>query len=238
LGRAIAQQENAISVLLGDYPKDIPRDDLLAQQPSPQTPQGLTSDLMEHRPDILEGEQHMVSANAQVGVAVANFFPRIGLSALYGGQSPKIGDVLDNDFSIWNIFGGLAGPVFQGGQILQTYHAQQAFWDATIAQYKQTILVAFQEVSDVLIAQETLVPQREALEQQVAALKEAVDLSLLRYDAGRASYFEVLEAEQLLFPAEDAVARTHRDQLLAVVSLYKALGGGWNLTDAEWQKPQ
>jgi multidrug efflux system outer membrane protein len=168
---------------------------------------------------------------------VANFFPRIGLSALYGGQSPKIGDVLDSSFSIWNIVGGMTGPVFEGGQILETYHAQQAFWDGSIAQYKQTILVAFQEVSDALIAQETLVPQHDAQEHQVAALKEAVDLSLLRYDAGRASYFEVLEAEQLLFPAEDALAQTQRDQLLAVVDLYEALGGGWNLNDSGWLKP-
>ncbi|HUN58396.1 MAG TPA: efflux transporter outer membrane subunit [Candidatus Binataceae bacterium] len=237
LKRAITQQENALSGLLGDYPKEIGRGDLITEQPSPQTPLGLTSDLMQRRPDILEAEQNMISANAQVGVAVANFFPRIGVSALYGGQSPKIGDVLDNNFSIWNIFGGLTGPVFQGGQILGTYHTQQAFWDTTIAQYKQTILVAFQEVSDALIAQQTLVPQREAEEHQVAALKEAVDLSLLRYDAGRASYFEVLEAEQLLFPAEDALAQTHRDQLLAVVNLYKALGGGWNLSDSGWLKP-
>lgn len=236
LKRAIAQQENALSVLLGNYPTEIERGDQLTDQSMPRTPLGLTSDLMERRPDILQAEQNMVSANAQVGVAVANFFPRIGLSALYGGQSPKIGDVLDSSFSIWNIFGGMTGPVFQGGQILETYHAQQAFWDGSIAQYKQTILVAFQEVSDALIAQETLVPQRDDQEHQVTSLKEAVELSLLRYDAGRASYFEVLEAEQLLFPAEDALAQTQRDQLLAVVDLYKALGGGWNLTDTDWQR--
>ena len=180
----------------------------------------------------------MIGANAQVGVAVANFFPRIGLSALYGGQSQNIGDVVDNSFSIWNIAGNLAGPIFQGGQILETYYAQQAFWEGTIAQYKQTVLVAFQEVSDSLIAQETLVAQRTALQDQVVSLKEAVDLSLLRYNAGRASYFEVLEAEQLLFPAQDALAQTQRDQLLAVVSLYKALGGGWDLSDTQWTKPR
>ena len=114
---------------------------------------------------------------------------------------------------------GLAGPIFQGGRILETYYAQQAFWDGTIAQYKQTVLVAFREVSDALIAQQTLIAQRAAQEHQVAALQEAVELSLLRYTAGRASYFEVLEAEQLLFPAQDALAQTQRDQLLAVVTL-------------------
>jgi outer membrane protein, multidrug efflux system len=169
---------------------------------------------------------------------VANFFPRIGLSALYGAQSPHIDDLVDNSFSIWNIAGGVAGPLFQGGRILENYYAQQAFWDATIAQYKQSVLVAFREISDALIAQDTLASQRVALQHQVKALREAVDLSLLRYNAGRASYFEVLEAEQLLFPTEDALAQTERDQLLAVVDLYKALGGGWNLTNSQWTEAQ
>lgn len=169
-------------------------------------------------------------------MAVANFFPRIGITALYGGQSPNIGDVFESSFSIWNIVGGFAGPLFQGGRLIESYYAQQAFWNGTIAEYKQTVLVAFQEVSDALVAQQTLVEQNAALAHQVAALKESVDLSLLRYRAGRSSYYEVLEAEQLLFPAEDALAQTQRDQLLAVVNLYKALGGGWNLGDIGWDR--
>lgn len=238
LRRATVQQENALSILLGVYPKDIERGIELTLQSMPNAPVGLTTDLLRRRPDIMQAEQTMIGANAEIGVAVANFFPRIGLTALYGGQSPNIGDVFDSSFSIWNIAGGFAGPLFQGGRLLESYYAQQAFWNGTIAQYKQTILVAFQEVSDALIAQQTLVDQRAALTHQVGALRESVDLSLLRYRAGRASYFEVLEAEQLLFPAEDAVAQTQRDQLLAVVDLYKALGGGWNLSDAEWNHPK
>ena len=234
LKRAIVQQENALSILLGAYPADIARGAQLTDESTPSTPLGLTTDLIRRRPDILQAEQNVIGSNAQVGVAVAGFFPRIGLSALYGAQSPNMNHLLDNSFSIWNIAGGLAGPIFQGGQILETYYAQQALWEGTIAQYKQSIIVAFREVSDALIAQTTLVDQRKALEGQVASLREAVDLSLLRYNAGRASYFEVLEAEQLLFPAEDALAQTQRDQLLVVVSLYKALGGGWNLSDTQW----
>jgi len=220
------------------YPKDIERGIELTLQSMPNAPVGLTTDLLRRRPDIMQAEQTMIGANAEIGVAVANFFPRIGVTALYGGQSPKIGDVFDSSFSIWNIAGGFAGPLFQGGRLIESYYAQQAFWNGTIAQYKQTILVAFQEVSDALIAQQTLVEQRAALTHQVGALRESVDLSLLRYRAGRASYFEVLEAEQLLFPTEDAVAQTQRDQLLAVVDLYKVLGGGWNLSDAEWNHPK
>ena len=234
LNRAIAQEENVISVLLGAYPEAIGRRSQLTAQTTPVTPLGLTSDVMWRRPDILQAEQTMIGANAQIGVAVANFFPRIGLAALYGGQSENIEDIFNSSFSIWNIAGGVVGPVFQGGLLLETYYAQQAFWDSTVAQYKQAILVAFREVSDALIAQQTLGYQRAALEGEVAALKQAVDLSLLRYRAGRASYFEVLEAQQLLFPAEDALAQAQRDQLLAVVDLYKALGGGWNLSDTQW----
>jgi outer membrane protein, multidrug efflux system len=234
LKRAIVQQENAISILLGAYPEEIPRGAQLTEQATPRPPLGLTTNVMQRRPDILQAEQNVEGSNAQVGVAIAGFFPRFGLSALYGAQSPHMNHLLDSSFSIWNIAGGLAGPIFQGGQILETYYAQQALWEGTIAQYKQTVIVAFREVSDALIAQTTLVEQRQALEHQVASLRESVELSLLRYNAGRASYFEVLEAEQLLFPAEDALAQTQRDQLLVVVSLYKALGGGWSLSDTQW----
>ncbi len=236
LQRAIVQQEDAISVLLGVYPENIPRGAPLTAQTTPPTPVGFTTELVQRRPDLLQAEQNMIAANAEVGVAVANFFPRIGLSALYGGQSQSISDVVNDNFSIWNIAGTMTGPIFQGGQIIESYYAQQAYWDGTIAQYKQSVLIAFQEVADALIAQHTLVAQRVALERQVTALREAVDLSLLRYGAGRASYFEVLEAEQLLFPAEDALAQTQRDQLLVVVNLYKALGGGWDLSDAQWTR--
>ena len=237
LKRAIVQQENALSILLGAYPGEIERGIELTEQSMPNTPVGLTTDLLQRRPDIMQAEQVMIGANAEIGVAVANFFPRIGLTALYGGQSTNIGDVFESSFSIWNIAGGFAGPLFQGGRLIESYYAQQAFWNGTIAQYKQTVLVAFQEVSDALVAQQTLVEQNAALAHQVVALKESVDLSLLRYRAGRSSYFEVLEAEQLLFPTEDALAQTQRDQLLAFVDLYKALGGGWNLSDIEWDRP-
>lgn len=234
LHRLIVQQENAISILLGAYPEAIGRGASLTSESFPFAPAGVTTDLAQRRPDILAAEQNIIGANAEVGVAVANFFPRIGLSALYGAQSPDIGEVVDNSFSIWNIFGNITGPIFQGGLLLNTYYARQAYWDGTIAQYKQAIIIAFREVSDALIAQQTLIAQRAAQESQVASLKEAVELALLRYNVGRASYFEVLEAEQQLFPAEDALAQTRRDQLLAVVDLYKALGGGWNLSDADW----
>jgi len=237
LQRAITQQENALCVLIGAYPRPIARATKLADQSMPATPVGLTTALLERRPDILQAEQVMIGANAELGVAVANYFPRIGLSALFGWEATRPSDLFKNTFNIWQIGANLAGPIFQGGRLQSAYHAQQAFWDESIAQYKKSVTVAFQETSDALIAQQTLVVQREAQQRQVESLREAVDLALQRYDGGRATYFEVLEAEQQLFPSQDALAQTQRDQLIAVVNLYKALGGGWNLKDAEWTGP-
>ena len=237
LKRAITQQENALCVLIGAYPHPIARGALLTQQSTPATPVGLTTDLLERRPDILQAEQVMIGANAEIGVAVANYFPRIGLSALFGWEATRPEDLFKSSFNVWGLAANLTGPIFQGGRLRAAEQAQEAFWHESIAQYKKTVTVAFEETSNALIAQQTLVGQRTAQEHQVASLRESVDLALQRYDAGRASYFEVLEAEQQLFPSEDALAQTQRDQLLAVVNLYKALGGGWKLKDAEWAQP-
>ncbi len=196
---------------------------------------GLTTDVMRRRPDILQAEQSMIQANAQIGVAVANFYPRVGISALFGGQGAGF-DGTFNAFTIAGILGNIAGPIFDGGRLKAAYHERQAFWDETVAQYKKTVLGAFRETSDALIAQQNLVVQRRHEEVQIQALQRSVDLALLRYDSGRSSYLEVLEAEQQLFPAQDALAQTQRDQLLAVVSLYKALGGGWKLTPEQWSQ--
>lgn len=237
LRRQITQQENALSVLLGKHPEPIPRGTALVEQSMPETPPGLPSDLLQRRPDILQAEETMINANAEIGVAVANFFPTIGLTALYGSEASSIGNLFKNGFSVWNIVGNASGPIFQGGRLLEQYEAQKAFWDEMIAQYQETVIQAFREVSDALTAESELVGERVAREKQVVALKESVELSLLRYRGGRASYLDVLEAEQQLYPAEDALAQTQRDQLSAVVTLYKALGGGWKLSDAEWNEP-
>jgi multidrug efflux system outer membrane protein len=229
LQRQIVAQEDAISVLLGSNPGPVERGTPLIAQTTPETPSGLTTALLERRPDVRGAEQSMITANAEVGVAVANFFPVIGLSALYGGESAKTQDLFKSSGNIWNIGADVSGPIFQGGRLIESYYAQKAFWDETIARYRGTIVKAFGEVADALAAQARLAEQRTAQEAQVAALQEAVDLALLRYKIGLSSYIEVLEAEQLLYPAEDALAQTQRDQLLAVVNLYKALGGGWEM---------
>jgi multidrug efflux system outer membrane protein len=118
------------------------------------------------------------------------------------------------------------------------YRQRQAYWDETVAQYQKTILTAFQETSNAIVARQTLVKKRENLEAQIQALRHSLDIALLRYDAGRSGYFEVLDAEQQLYPAEYDLARTRLDQLVAVVNLYKALGGGWQLKPEQWaQQP-
>jgi len=227
LERQITQQEDALSVLLGTNPEPVERGMPLVAQATPVTPPGLTTDLLRRRPDIRQAEQNMINANAEVGVAVANFFPTIGLSAMYGNAGSKIGNVFKNGASVWNIAANVSGPLFQGGRLIESYRAQQAFWDETIAQYRATIVEAFREVADALAAEARLAEQRRAQEAQVVALQQAVRLSLARYETGLSNYIEVLDALQLLYPAENALAQTQRDQLIAVVNLYKALGGGW-----------
>lgn len=224
----IANTENQLSVLLGRNPGPIPRPAApLDPQISPDIPAGLPSALLERRPDIREAEQTLHSATAQVGEAKADFFPKIGLTALLGKVSPELSAFTFGSANAWSIGAEAAGPLFQGGRLVGRYHQTQAARNEAELRYGQTILNAFREVSDSLVAREQLAEIREHQSLQVNALEQAVKVSTQRYVAGKASYYEVLEAQQQLFPAQLNLARTQRDQLLAVVSLYKALGGGW-----------
>jgi multidrug efflux system outer membrane protein len=239
LERLIVIQENVLSVLLGRNPGPIPRGTPLSERGAPPpTPPGLPSALLERRPDVLQAEHEIASANAQVGVAVANFFPQIGLTALYGGQSTELRDIVKQNFSVWNIAGNAAGPLFQGFRLLEEYRGQVAGWEETKARYAQTVITAFAEVSNTLTAQTRFAEAIAAQERAVRAYQDSVRLSLLRYNSGLAGYFEVLEAQQQLFPAEITLAQLQLSELLTVVTLYRALGGGWQLTDDQWtQQP-
>jgi multidrug efflux system outer membrane protein len=203
----------------------------------PDVPAGLPSSLLERRPDLRQAEDGVIAANALVGVAVADFFPRVSLTGLYGGQSTEIENIVKGAGNVWGIAGSLAGPIFQGGRLVSSYRQTVAAWDEAKAQYERVALSAFQEVSKTLITQQKLVAIREQRERSVRALRESVRLALVRYNSGLATYFEVLEAQQQLFPAENFLAQTQRDQLIAVVVLYRALGGGWQLDDAAWTGP-
>jgi len=232
LENRIVAKENQIGILLGRYPGPVRRGAPLIEQTVPaQVPPGLPSTLLERRPDVSEAEQNIVAANALVGVSVANFFPRIGLTALYGGQSTMLENVVKGPGSIWAIAAQITGPIFQGGALLESYHQQVGLRDQAKAQWAQSIITAFAEVSNALSAQQKLKLVREEEMVAVVALREAVRLATMRYVGGLASYYEVLEAQQQLFPAENNLAQTRRDELLATVFLYKALGGGWGADD-------
>src|SRR5262249_14642372 len=170
----------------------------------------------------------LVAANARVGVAQANFFPRIGLTGFYGGASTEIEDGVKGSANLWSIAGQMTGPLLQRGLLSGNYQATVAQWEQAKLQYEQGVIKAFQEVSNALTAQQKLAEVREEQTRAVLAYRESVRLSTLRYTGGFANYFEVIEAQQLLFPAEIILAQVERDQLIAVVQLYRALGGGWS----------
>ena len=227
--RFINSTENAICILLGWPPTAIPRGDALtSQELPPQPPAGLPADLLERRPDVLQAEQVLRSNNAQIGVSIADFFPRIGLTALYGGTSSELESVVKGAGNVWSIAASVTGPIFQAGKLYGGYKSAVANWEASKWQYEGVVLNALREVSNALVDAQKLKDVRDQDAKAVTALQEASELATIRYTGGLATYFEVLEAQQQLFPAEDQLARTERDELLAVVQLYAALGGGWS----------
>jgi multidrug efflux system outer membrane protein len=223
----ISQTENQLCVLLGRNPGPIERPTALLSQSSPDVPAGLPSGLLQRRPDILQSEQLLRSANAQIGVSVAEFFPQIGLTALLGKVSPELSAFTAGSGNAWGVAAEATGPLFQGGRLVGQYRQAKAARDEAELQYRQTVLNAFREVSDALVSRQQLAEVRRYQAHEVNALETAVKLSSERYIAGKASYYEVLEAQQQLFPTELNLARTQRDELLAMVTLFKALGGGW-----------
>ena len=224
----ISATENQLCVLLGRNPGPIGRPSSMAEEITlPDIPPGLPSSLLEHRPDVRESEQLLRSSNAQVGESVAEFFPTIGLTALLGKISPELSAFTLGGANAWGIAAEGTGPLFEGGRLVGQYRQAKAAREEARLQYQQIVLNAFREVSDALVSRQQLAEVRELQVREVTALATAVRLSSERYVAGKASYYEVLEAQQQLFPAELSLARTKRDQLLAVVALYKALGGGW-----------
>lgn len=228
LERQIVIKENQINVLLGRNPGPVERNaDLLDQESPPEIPAGLPSALLERRPDIRQAEQNLRAANARVGVAVANFFPQIGLTTLLGKVSPELSAFSAGTANLWAVAGTMTGPIFRGGALVAEYRQAKAAWEEARLTYEQTALNAFKEVSNALISREKLELARAQQSRSVKAYDQAVGVSLKRYVAGKASYYEVLQNQQNLFPAETTLARTQLNRLLAVVQLYKALGGGW-----------
>jgi len=228
LERLITLKENEISVLLGKAPGPINRGKaLIAQATPPEVPAGIPSQLLERRPDLREAEQRLRAANASIGVAQAEFFPKIGLTTYFGKVSSSMGDLLNPVSTAWSAGGNLVGPIFTGGRLEAQLAEKKAAWEAARLTYQQTAIIALREVADGLTDREKLELVRVEQERSVRAFSEAVEVSMKRYTAGKASYFEVLEAQQQLFPAENTLAQVRFSQLATIVRLYKALGGGW-----------
>ena len=228
LERLIAITENSISVLLGRLPGPIARGALLeSQMLPPQVPAGLPAALLERRPDVLRAEQFLVAANADIGAAKALFFPTINLTGFLGGVSHELGDLADSDASRSSLSAGLLQPIFQAGRIRRNYEAAKARYDQALAQYEKAALDGYREVADSLVTIEKLAEVRVELEAGVSALADAAKLSRSRYDNGLANYLEILIADQELFRQELLLAQTRGQELRAVASLYRALGGGW-----------
>jgi multidrug efflux system outer membrane protein len=231
LERAIAQEEDAISILAGNYPQDIARGTPLVEQTlPPEVPAGLPSTLIERRPDIREAEQILIAANADIGVAKAQFFPQISLTGSGGGSFGR-----DSLFSshnttqlgIWSYGAQVNQPIFTGGALKGNLHLAESEHKQALIAYRQAIQQAFGDVSDALIGYEKLHQVRMRQQDSVADLQETVRISTLRYKGGTTTYLEVLDGQRSLYGAELTLAAARADEYRSLVQLYKALGGGW-----------
>jgi outer membrane protein, multidrug efflux system len=231
LQRQIAQEEDAISVLLGNYPSAMPRGIPLAQQSLPPgIPPGLPSSLIDRRPDIRQAEQNLIAANAEIGVAKAEFFPQISLTGAGGGafgRSSVFTSMMSSQLPIWSYGVQVSQPIFTGGALRGNLRLAESQYKQALLVYKQTIQVAFGDVSDALIGYQKLHEVRIRQQQVVDDLAESVRLSVMRYKGGTTTYLEVLDGQRSLFSAELTLAQARGNEYQSLVQLYKALGGGW-----------
>ncbi len=228
LEQQVTQKENQLSLLLGRRPSAITRGLALIEQPMPpDVPPGLPSALLQRRPDILQAEQQFAAATATIGVAQAQRFPQLSLTGAAGGAGFQFNSLAAGPFATIGASATLTGPLLNATALGYQVQASEAQARQALAQYEKAILVAFKEVEDGLIAVQKTRERRDAQEQQVKALQSASNFATQRYQGGRANYLDVLTAQRNLFDAELSLAKTRRGQLVSMVQLYKALGGGW-----------
>jgi multidrug efflux system outer membrane protein len=229
LERQVVQTENRLSILLGHRPTEIPRGVHLTEQIiPPEVPPGLPSDLLQRRPDILKAEQDLAASNATIGVAQAERFPQLALTGAVGGAGLQFQGSAIGPYAVFRGAASVSGPIFNAAALGYQVKAAEATTQAAVAQYRKTVLTAFQEVEDALIAVQKTGEQEKALEDQVTALQSAYNLADVRYQGGRASYLDKLTAQRALFESEIGLARVQRARLKSIVQLYKVLGGGWS----------
>jgi len=228
LQQQIEQTENQISLLLGKNPGEVLRGRSLTEQEMPPTvPPGLPSALLERRPDIRAAEQSLIAANAEIGVAKAAYFPQISLSGFLGGQGTQLSSLFSGPSSVWSFAPQVTQPIFTAGRLKSNVKLTQALRDSALIRYEKTIQTAFTEVSDALIAHQRVRESREQQELLVAALQDRTRLAYVRYRGGVDTLLNALDSDRDLFQAELTLSQIRLNELISVVQLYKALGGGW-----------
>jgi len=225
--KLIAQQEHALSILLGHNPGAISRGKTIDELVLPGIAAGLPSDLLERRPDIRQAEQDLIAANARIGAAKTLYYPSISLTGAFGFSSVDLSDLFTGSARTWNFTGSLTAPIFQAGAIAGQIQVAEAQQQQALYQYRKVIQTAFREVEDALVDQQRTREQLAIQERQVAALADYARIARLRYDNGYTSYIEVLDSERSLFSAELSQTQTQNNLFQSMVSLYKAMGGGW-----------
>jgi outer membrane protein, multidrug efflux system len=229
--REIAQAENALSLLLGRVPGDVARGRALESfAPPPTVPAGLPSALLERRPDIRQAEQQLVAANAQIGAAKADYFPRITLTGFFGVQSRALSQLLTGPAGFASATLGAAAPLLNLERVRGNVQLVESLHREAVVNYERAVFSAFREVSDALAGYAKTREQRIEEERLVAALRESTRLATERYQGGLDSYLVVLDAQRSLFIRETELARIRQQELAAIVELYRALGGGWSTT--------
>ncbi len=228
-GKTIPQLENALSILLGRNPSQIPRGKTLDELALPDVPAGLPSDVLEQRPDIRRAEQDLIAANAQIGVAKSLYYPAISLTGIFGFSSTDLSKLFTTSSQAWSWAVPVTAPIFTAGAIRGQVKLAEAQKQELIVRYQQVIQTAFREVDDSLVDQSQTKDQLEAIGRQTAALREYARLAQIRFDEGYTSYLEVLDANRSLFNAELNYAQTKATLFRSFVNLYKAIGGGWVL---------
>jgi outer membrane protein, multidrug efflux system len=226
--RQIEQTENQISLLTGELPGPIPRNRTLAQQELPSAiPAGLPSSLLERRPDIGAAEENLVAANADIGIAQAAYFPEISLTGLFGFQSNQLSSLFTGPAKTWEFTPQVTQPIFTSGRLKSNVRLARAQQQIALVQYERSIHTAFREVSDALVQYQKVREIRGDQEALVATLQDRSRLSYRRYQGGVDTLLSALDADRDLFDAELLLAQIKRDELVSVVQLYRALGGGW-----------
>jgi len=223
----VQAQENLLSILIGRNPAPILRGRSIDDLSRPGVPSALPSSLLERRPDVLQAEQNLIAANADVGVAQSLYYPDISITGNYGGASDDLSSIVDSSARQWSIAGNIFGPIFTAGRIAGQVQSAEAVREAALQNYEFTVLNALREVNDALIATEKSVESFEALARRVEALREYSRLSFLRFENGAASYLEVLYANNLLFDAELFAVQAQTDTFNNLIDIYKSMGGGW-----------